>query len=62
RDWSQGKAIADIAAREGTHIRAYDAAGAWRGVGIGVDGAWRPKKVVTSSERAMHLTSDGESE
>ncbi|MDQ6906539.1 MAG: tRNA pseudouridine(55) synthase TruB [Chloroflexota bacterium] len=50
RDWSQGKAIADIAAREGTHIRAYDAVGEWRGVGVGADGAWRPKKVVTSTE------------
>ncbi len=64
RDWSQGKVIADTATREGAHIRAYDATGAWRGIGIGADGAWRPKKVVTSSERerTMHLTSDGESE
>ncbi|MGI8858154.1 MAG: tRNA pseudouridine(55) synthase TruB, partial [Thermomicrobiales bacterium] len=50
RDWAQGKAIVDGAAREGVAIRAYDAAGDWRGIGFGTDGAWRPKKVVTSSE------------
>jgi len=50
RDWSQGKAIADAAAHAGAHVRAYDAAGAWRGIGVGADGAWQPKKVVTSSE------------
>jgi tRNA pseudouridine55 synthase len=46
RDWAQGKAIADEAAREGVAVRAYDAAGDWRGIGFGTDGAWRPKKVV----------------
>lgn len=46
RDWSQGKAIAGAVARDGVNVRAYDAAGAWRGIGIGADGAWRPKKVV----------------
>ncbi|MCA1724362.1 MAG: tRNA pseudouridine(55) synthase TruB, partial [Thermomicrobia bacterium] len=46
RDWSQGKAIVDSGARDGTMIRAYDAAGNWRGIGVGADGVWRPKKVV----------------
>jgi tRNA pseudouridine55 synthase len=46
RDWAQGKAIADGAARDGLAVRAYDAAGDWRGIGFGTDGAWRPKKVV----------------
>jgi tRNA pseudouridine55 synthase len=50
RDWAQGKAIVDQAARDGVMIRAYDAAGDWRGVGLGTDGAWRPKKVVASPE------------
>jgi tRNA pseudouridine55 synthase len=51
RDWSQGKAIVDRHAPDGTAIRAYDAAGAWRGTGLGADGAWRPKKVVLSAEK-----------
>ncbi|MDQ2783693.1 MAG: tRNA pseudouridine(55) synthase TruB [Chloroflexota bacterium] len=46
RDWSQGKALMDRGARDGTNVRAYDAAGEWRGIGVGADGAWRPKKVV----------------
>jgi tRNA pseudouridine55 synthase len=46
RDWAQGKAVADGAARDGLAVRAYDAAGDWRGIGFGTDGAWRPKKVV----------------
>lgn len=50
RDWAQGKAIADGAALRAVNVRAYDAAGNWRGVGFGADGAWRPKKVVTSTE------------
>jgi tRNA pseudouridine55 synthase len=50
RHWSQGKGIADSGARDGVAVRAYDAAGDWRGIGIGTDGAWRPKKVVTSTE------------
>ncbi len=48
RDWSQGKVIADAAAREGVQIRAYNVTGEWRGIGVGADGAWRPKKVVLS--------------
>lgn len=50
RDWSQGKAIIDSGARDGMNVRAYDAVGEWRGIGIGADGMWRPKKVVTSTE------------
>lgn len=50
RDWSRGKAIADSVARDGVAVRAYDTAGDWRGIGIGADGAWRPRKVVLSAE------------
>jgi tRNA pseudouridine55 synthase len=50
RDWSQGKAILDHRAPDGMLVRAYDTAGAWRGIGVGADGAWRPKKVVASTE------------
>ncbi len=53
REWAQGKAIADSKAspvRDGLAVRAYDAAGDWRGIGIGAHGAWQPKKVVTSTE------------
>ena len=50
RDWAQGKAIVDSGARDGIAVRAYDAAGDWRGIGFGADGAWRPKKVVPSTE------------
>ncbi len=50
RDWSQGKAIVDSGAWDGMHVRAYDATGNWRGIGVGADGAWRPKKVVLSAE------------
>lgn len=50
REWSQGKGIADGGARDGIAVRAYDAAGDWRGVGLGAGGAWRPKKVVASTE------------
>jgi len=50
RDWSQGKAIVDSGAWDGMHVRAYDATGNWRGIGVGADGVWRPKKVVLSAE------------
>lgn len=49
-DWAHGKAITDAAARNGIFIRAYDRAGDWRGIGVGADGAWWPKKVVASTE------------
>ncbi len=44
--WANGKAIAHGDAPDGTSVRAYDAAGNWRGVGIRSDGVWRPAKVV----------------
>jgi tRNA pseudouridine55 synthase len=50
RDWMQGKAIADEAARAGLAVRAYNATGDWRGIGYGTDGAWRPKKVVRTED------------
>lgn len=50
RDWSQGKAIVGSTARDGVMVRVYDATGDWRGIGVGTDGAWRPKKVVRSTE------------
>ncbi len=50
REWSQGKAMPDSRARDGTKVRAYDTMGDWRGIGIGAGGAWRPKKVVPSTE------------
>ncbi len=50
RDWAQGKAIPDSRARDGTMIRAYDATGAWRGIGVGTEGTWRPKKVVRTAD------------
>ena len=56
RDWSQGKAIAGTAARAGANVRAYDAAGDWRGIGVGADGAWRPKKVVAGTEYRVPST------
>ena len=50
RAWAQGKTIADAAARHGARVRAYDAAGDWRGVGVGAAGGWQPKKVVSGPE------------
>jgi len=50
RDWSQGNAIVESGAQDGMHVRAYDATGDWRGIGVGADGEWRPKKVVASTE------------
>jgi len=50
RDWSQGKAIVDSGARDGANARAYDTAGEWRGIGVGADDAWRPKKVARTED------------
>jgi tRNA pseudouridine55 synthase len=49
RAWEQGKIVAD-AARADTLVRAYDADGDWRGIGIGTPRGWQPRKVVLSSE------------
>ncbi len=59
RDWSQGKLLPDSGARDGMMVRAYDAAGEWRGIGVGADGAWRPKKVVRT-EKGLSDTDDGQ--
>lgn len=48
--WMQGKMIADVTADDGLCVRAYDAAGDWRGIGVGAVGGWQPRKVVLSPE------------